>query len=161
VITGLILAATYAVIAAGRAPFLKLDRTGAAILGALLMVLTGAIGLDEAAKDNILQLIAPQLPPEARLSAKEQLPAALNAIWGMTVLPNGYLAVKRITGLESVEVDLFDKEGRLLYTILPSPEIPDLRGAVIFRNTIGVIFEGEEGNLYVEYRVKNLKEIWD
>jgi Na+/H+ antiporter NhaD/arsenite permease-like protein len=49
VITALILAATYAVIAIGRAPFLRLDRTGAALLGALLMVLTGAIGIEEAA----------------------------------------------------------------------------------------------------------------
>jgi len=119
------------------------------------------IGLDEAAKDNILQLIAPRLPPEARLSAKEQLPPALNAIWGMTVLPNGYLAVKRITGLESVEIDLFDREGRLISTILPSPEIPDLRGVAMFGNSLGVISESAERNIYVEYRVKNIKGIWD
>jgi len=119
------------------------------------------IGLDEAAKDNILQLIAPRLPPEARLSTKEQLPPALNAIWGMTVLPNGYLAVKRITGLESVEIDLFDREGRLISTILPSPAIPDLRGVTIFENSIGVISELAEKNIYVEYRVKNMKEIFD
>jgi hypothetical protein len=119
------------------------------------------IGLDEAAKDNILQLLAPRLPPEARLTAKEQLPPALNAIWGMTVLPSGHLAIKRITGLESVEIDLFDREGRLLYTILPSAEIPDLRGVTIFRNTIGVIFESDEKNVYVEYRVKNLEGLGD
>ena len=119
------------------------------------------IGLDEAAEDNILQLIAPQLPPEARLSAKEQLPAALNAIWGMAALPGGGLAVKRITGLESVEIDLFDKEGRLLSTIFPSVEIPDLRDVMFFKSTIGVIFEKEEKNLYAEFRVKNLKGILD
>lgn len=119
------------------------------------------IGLDEAAKDNILQLIAPQIPPEAKQLAKEQLPPALNAIWGMTVLPNGYLAVKRITGLESVEIDLFDREGRLISTILPSPEIPDLRGVAMFGNSLGVISESAERNIYVEYRVKNIKGIWD
>jgi 6-bladed beta-propeller len=119
------------------------------------------IGLDEGSKENILQLIAPRIPPEARMSAFEQLPPALNAIWGMTVLPNGYLAVKRITGLESVEVDLFDKEGRLLYTILPSSEIPDLRGVTIFRNSLGVVEELEEKNIYKEYRVKNIKHILD
>lgn len=48
--TAVILAATYLVIAIGRAPFLRLDRTGAALIGALLMVLTGAIGLDEGAR---------------------------------------------------------------------------------------------------------------
>jgi len=119
------------------------------------------IGLDEAAKDNILQLIAPRIPPEARVSAKEQLPTALNAIWGMAVIPGGYLAVKRITGLESVEIDLFDKEGHLLYTILPSAEIPDLRRVTIFGNSIGVVAELAEKNIYVEYKVKNIKGIWN
>ncbi len=36
-------------IAAGRVPFLRLDRTGVAVVGAILMVATGAIGFDEAA----------------------------------------------------------------------------------------------------------------
>jgi hypothetical protein len=119
------------------------------------------IGLDEAAKDNILQLIAPRLPPEARLSAKEQLPAALNAIWGMTVLPNGHLAAKRITGLESVEIDLFDREGRLISTILPSPEIPDLRDVTMFESTIGVISELNGRLAYREFRVRNRPGILD
>jgi hypothetical protein len=119
------------------------------------------VGLDEAAKESVIQLIAPRIPPEAKQSAKEQLPPTLNAIWGMTVLPNGRLAVKRITGLESVEIDLFDQEGRLLCTILPSAEIPDLRAVTLFKNTMGVIFEGEEKNIYVEYRLKNLKGIFD
>jgi Na+/H+ antiporter NhaD/arsenite permease-like protein len=43
VLTALIFIGTYAVVAAGRAPFLRLDRTGAAIVGAVLMVVTGAI----------------------------------------------------------------------------------------------------------------------
>lgn len=42
-LTALIFIGTYAVVAAGRAPFLRLDRTGAAIVGAVLMVVTGAI----------------------------------------------------------------------------------------------------------------------
>ena len=119
------------------------------------------IGLDQAAKENILQMIAPQIPPEAKQSAVEQLPPALNAIWGMTVILGGYLAVKRITGLESVEIDLFDEEGRLLYTILPSAEIPDLRAVKIFGNSIGVVSELAEKNIYVEYKVKNMKGILD
>lgn len=47
-LTALIFVGTYAVIAAGRAPFLRLDRTGAAIVGAVLMVVTGAIGFSDA-----------------------------------------------------------------------------------------------------------------
>ncbi len=36
--------------AAGRVPYLRLDRTGVAVVGAILMVVTGAIGFDEAAR---------------------------------------------------------------------------------------------------------------
>jgi len=50
VIVAVIFLATYAVIAAGRAPGLRLDRTGAAIVGAVLMVVTGSIGFDEAVR---------------------------------------------------------------------------------------------------------------
>ncbi|MCC7185370.1 MAG: anion transporter, partial [Acidobacteria bacterium] len=47
-IAGLIFAATYAVVAFGRLPYLRIDRTGAAIVGAVLMVVSGALTLDEA-----------------------------------------------------------------------------------------------------------------
>ena len=117
------------------------------------------IELDQSAKDQILQMIAPRIPPEARPPALEQLPAELHAIWSLAVLPGGHLAVTRITGLDSVEIDLFDREGRLLYTILPSPEIPDLRNVTIFKNTVGVIFDEETRTIYGEYRMKNLEGI--
>jgi Na+/H+ antiporter NhaD/arsenite permease-like protein len=44
----LIFAATYAVLAFGRIPFFRVDRTGAAIIGASLMVAAGTLTLDEA-----------------------------------------------------------------------------------------------------------------
>jgi Na+/H+ antiporter NhaD/arsenite permease-like protein len=49
-ITLVIFLATYAIVAAGRVPFLRVDRTGAAIVGAILMVVVGAIGFDDAAR---------------------------------------------------------------------------------------------------------------
>jgi Na+/H+ antiporter NhaD/arsenite permease-like protein len=45
---GAILFFTYLVLALGRAPYLKIDRTGAAIVGATLMVASGVISLDDA-----------------------------------------------------------------------------------------------------------------
>jgi hypothetical protein len=116
--------------------------------------------LDDAAKEGILGDIAPTLSPQARQSVKKGIPDTLNAIWGISVLPNGYLAVKRITGLDSVEIDLFDGEGRLLYTILPSAEIPDLKRVTIYGKTVGVISEMEDKNVYFEYRVKNLTGVF-
>jgi Na+/H+ antiporter NhaD/arsenite permease-like protein len=47
-IPGLIFLATYMVIALGRAPGLRLDRTGAALLGASLMVASGTLTPDQA-----------------------------------------------------------------------------------------------------------------
>jgi len=48
VIAALVLAGTYAVIAIGRVPVLRVDRTGAAIIGAILMVVIGGLPFDEA-----------------------------------------------------------------------------------------------------------------
>lgn len=45
---GAIFIATYAVVAFGSLPFLRIDRTGAAIVGAILMVVAGGLTLDEA-----------------------------------------------------------------------------------------------------------------
>jgi Na+/H+ antiporter NhaD/arsenite permease-like protein len=50
VITAAILLSVYAVIAFGRAPLVRLDRAGAAIVGALLMVVAGSISFDEAVR---------------------------------------------------------------------------------------------------------------
>ncbi len=45
---GLIFLATYAVVAFGRFPVVRIDRTGAAVVGAILMVVVGSLTLDEA-----------------------------------------------------------------------------------------------------------------
>ena len=47
-IAALVLAGTYAVIALGRVPVFRVDRTGAAIIGAILMVVIGGLPFDEA-----------------------------------------------------------------------------------------------------------------
>jgi Na+/H+ antiporter NhaD/arsenite permease-like protein len=47
-IAALIFAVTYGIVAIGRLPFLRLDRAGAALLGAALMVASGTLSLDEA-----------------------------------------------------------------------------------------------------------------
>lgn len=48
VVAAAILVFTYLVIAIGRAPYLRIDRPGAAIVGATLMIAAGVISLDEA-----------------------------------------------------------------------------------------------------------------
>jgi Na+/H+ antiporter NhaD/arsenite permease-like protein len=58
VLAALIFIGTYAVIAIGRLPGSRLDRTGAALLGASLMVASGALSLDEAYRAIDLDTIA-------------------------------------------------------------------------------------------------------
>jgi hypothetical protein len=106
-------------------------------------------------------VIAPRIPEQAKKKAIEQLPNTLNAISGIEVLPEGHLAVKRITGLDSVEIDIFDKNGHCIYTIILSEDIPDLRDVIFFENTIGVITELEDRNVFMEYKVKNLPSIFN
>jgi Na+/H+ antiporter NhaD/arsenite permease-like protein len=48
VIAGTILLLTYFILALGRAPYLRIDRTGAAIVGATMMIAAGVLTLDEA-----------------------------------------------------------------------------------------------------------------
>jgi Na+/H+ antiporter NhaD/arsenite permease-like protein len=58
VLAGLIFVATYAVIAIGRLPGSRLDRTGAALVGASLMVASDALSLEEAYRAIDLDTIA-------------------------------------------------------------------------------------------------------
>ena len=49
-LSGLILVGTYAVLALGRVPGFRIDRTGAAVIGAILMVTIGGLSFDEATR---------------------------------------------------------------------------------------------------------------
>jgi hypothetical protein len=119
------------------------------------------VALDDAAKDRMLDEIAPQLPLEARDRAKQALPGAMNAIRGISVLSNGLLAVKRFTGLHAVEIDLIDGQGRLLHTAVPSAAVPDLGNVTIFGRTIGLISEAGDKSIYVEYRWKSPRGLFE
>jgi hypothetical protein len=48
VIAGFVFLATYTAVATGRLPGIRLDRTGAAVVGAILIVVVGGLTLDEA-----------------------------------------------------------------------------------------------------------------
>jgi Na+/H+ antiporter NhaD/arsenite permease-like protein len=47
-VAGAILFLTYVILAIGRAPYLRIDRTGAAIVGATVMIASGVISMDDA-----------------------------------------------------------------------------------------------------------------
>jgi hypothetical protein len=87
-------------------------------------------------------------------------PDTLVAIKGTKILPNGYLAVYRVSGIKTVEVDIFDQEGRYVY-IMKHPEGVSLE-IVNFYNFGFAIKETQEDGLefYAEYKIKNLPDIF-
>jgi hypothetical protein len=87
-------------------------------------------------------------------------PDTLVAIKGMKTLPKGYLAVYRVSDVETVEVDIFDQEGRYMY-IMKHPEGVSLE-MVKFYNFGFAIKETQEDGLefYAEYKIKNLPDIF-
>ncbi len=87
-------------------------------------------------------------------------PDTLVAIKGIKILPNGYLAVYRVSGIETVEVDVFDHEGRYVYIMKP-PQGVSLETAKFY--SFGFTAKETKENdleVYAEYRIKNLPDIF-
>jgi hypothetical protein len=86
-------------------------------------------------------------------------PDKLAAIRQLEVLPNGYLAVYRISGLKEYELDVFDDQGRYLYQI-EFPDKVNLERESFYDFGFSTIETADDFPVYVEYQVKNLREIF-
>lgn len=86
-------------------------------------------------------------------------PDELCAIREIKCLPKGYVAVYEITGLGSFNIDVYDPEGRFLYILNP-PQGVSLEFAEFYASGVALREEKEDRDVYVEYRVKNLPEIF-
>jgi len=87
-------------------------------------------------------------------------PDNLVAIKDIKILPKGYLAVYRVSGVMTLEIDVFDPEGRFVYIMKPPQEV-SLDDAKFY--SFGFASrETQENDLifYVEYKVKNLPDIF-
>ncbi len=87
-------------------------------------------------------------------------PDTLVAIKEIKILPKGYLAVYRVSGVQTYEVDVFDPEGQFVYIIKP-PEGISLDD-VKFYDFGFAIRETQEDEflVYTEYSIKNLPDIF-
>jgi len=81
------------------------------------------------------------------------------AIRDIKPLPRGYLAVYSIDGVETFSIDVYDPEGRFLYVLNP-PQGISLEHAKFYDFGLALREEKEDRDVYVEYRVKNLPEIF-
>jgi len=87
-------------------------------------------------------------------------PDTLVAIKGIKILPKGYLAVNRVSGIETVEVDIFDQEGRYVYIMKP-PEGVSLDWVKFYNFGFAIKETKEDGlEVYAEYKIKNLPDIF-
>jgi hypothetical protein len=92
---------------------------------------------------------------------KKQVLESFCIIAGISLLPNEFIAVFRITGVETpFEIDIFDSEGRYLYLAKMPKGISDLEGLKFLKNGVAGLKHLEERDIYVEYKVKNLPEIF-
>ena len=87
-------------------------------------------------------------------------PDELMAIKKMKVLPKGYLAVYRISGLKKYMIDIFDESGKYVYMI-ESPEDYPLDEAEFYDFGFTTVETVDDFPVYVEYRIKNLPEIFN
>lgn len=86
-------------------------------------------------------------------------PDKLCAIRTLKLLPRGYIAVYSISGIQKYTIDVYDPEGKFLYVLTPPEGLP-LEDAEFYKHGFGLKEEKEDRDVYVEYRVKNLPEIF-
>ena len=86
-------------------------------------------------------------------------PDELLSYLGTEILPQGYLAVYRISGPKEFIIDIFDNEGRYIYAIDPSLNVLFDR-AIFYDFGFSTLEYHEDFPIYVEYKVKNLPEIF-
>lgn len=98
--------------------------------------------------------------PDRKAMYINAYPDELLAIKEMKVLPKGYLAVYRISGLKEYMIDIFDDNGNYVYVIEPS-ESPPLDRADFYDFGFTTVETVDDYPVYFEYRIKNLPEIFN
>jgi len=86
-------------------------------------------------------------------------PDHLVALRDLAVMPGGRLAAFRFVSPDKAEIDVFDAEGRFCYTMT----LPDgffLREISFFTSGIAGMEYRDDTTAYVEYRIKNLPDIF-
>lgn len=81
------------------------------------------------------------------------------AIRYLRILPKGYLAVCWFSGFKEFKTDIFNPKGEYLYIVQVPEDIP-LARTKFYDFGFSTIVTREDMPVYVEYRVKNLPEIF-
>jgi hypothetical protein len=95
----------------------------------------------------------------------KKIPKEFLIILDIKLLPKDHFAVFLGTGFKKYAIKIFDKDLDYLYDI-KFPEniasrIQDLRGVKFYKKGFFVIEDTDEENQYVEYQIKNLKQLFE
>ncbi len=105
-------------------------------------------------KLEVVELLFAREPAPTKELIAKHLPGTLCAISGFQVLPGGYLLVNRVTGLNTVEIDLFDPEGQYIYQLEMPVELKNKR-FMFHRGNACIMKNSDTGSVYRVYRIKN------
>lgn len=102
-------------------------------------------------------------PEPIKSQLKGYLPQAICIFRFIKALPNGYIGLVRYKDVNEVtELDIFDPEGRFIYTVQSSEEITNFIKVSFSKNKrVGTLKRIDDKDVYVEYRVKNLLELFE
>jgi len=81
------------------------------------------------------------------------------AITNIRLLPEGYLAVFRVSGPGVFEIDVFSPEGEYIYALIPPQDIK-MDEAEFFSTGFATIEQDGDYSVYREYRITNLPEVF-
>lgn len=86
-------------------------------------------------------------------------PSHFVAVFRIAILPKGHWAVFQVTGPKMFEIDVFDRAGNCLQSLVP-PAGVKMEEAQFFASGFAVIEEADDSFVYREYRIKNVPAIF-
>ncbi len=102
-----------------------------------------------------------QKMPEKFLNAlRKNLPDQLCALSSIYATPSGYILARSVKAYNKFDFDVFSPQGKFMYT-LELPEGIDFEWVLFpYNGIISTVKEDDDTYYYIEYKVKNLNEVF-
>lgn len=114
--------------------------------------------LDENDRDDVLNNFV-GFPDDLKNMVRKNLPQKILAISSLKVIPKGHFAVYFNKNLSEHEIWVFDKDGRFQY-IFDFPGKTSIRPSSFTKNGFMAIERSGDRDFYIEYKIKNMPEIF-
>lgn len=112
-------------------------------------------------KKNLFLKDMGEAPEKFKIALKKNLPNYLCAISNIKALPGGYLMVMSTQDINKVSYDLFSPDGEFAYVLKFPEKISVNRSGKFYPDgTLGILEEEGNSEYYIEYRIKNLPEVF-